>query len=270
MNVRLFDIAFTPGSAADILRFAAAQPATRPRLIVTANLDHVVTLTENAAFRAAYDGAVARTLDGMPLVWLARLRGARSARRVTGHDLIAAALAPPWPAGQRLYLVCATEAVGRHLTERLVAAGIGREAIATTVPPYGFETDEAYSHALSEAVRTHGTTLLVLGVGAPRSEIWVDRQGPALGAPVVLAVGEAMNVAAGLVPRAPVFLQRAGLEWFFRFLHAPRRLFRRYFVRSWRLVGIGIRAFRKGASKPADAAPLGPVGARARRNPDSC
>lgn len=265
MTVRLFDITFTPGSARDILGVAWAQPATRPRLIVTTNLDHVVTLDANPAFRDAYDGAVARTLDGMPLVWLARLRGARQAQRVTGHDLVAAALAAPWPAGQRIYLVCATEAVRHHLTERIVAAGLDRAGIAGTVPPYGFEEDEAYGRRLSDAVQAHGTTLLVLGVGAPRSEIWVTRQGAALGGPVVLAVGEALNVAAGLVPRAPVFLQRAGLEWFFRFVHAPRRLFGRYFVRSWRLLGIGYRAIREGRNSPSH----GRAGARARRHPDS-
>jgi N-acetylglucosaminyldiphosphoundecaprenol N-acetyl-beta-D-mannosaminyltransferase len=264
MTVRLFDIGFTPGSAADILAHAAAQPATRPRLIVTANLDHIVTLAENAAFREAYDGAVARTLDGMPLVWLARVRGARSAKRVTGHDLVASAFASPWPAGQRIYLICATQAVGDHLSERLVTAGTPRDCIAVTVPPYGFEVDEAYGRHLSDAIRSHGTTLLVLGVGAPRSEIWVTRQGAALGAPVVLAVGEALNVAAGLVPRAPPFMQRAGLEWLFRFLHAPRRLFGRYFVRSWRLLGIALGAVSHGRRRR-----LHPVVTQARRAPKS-
>ena len=147
MSIRLFDIAFTPGRAADLLRLAAAHPPTRPRLIVTANLDHVVTLADNAAFREAYDAAVARTLDGMPLVWLARLRGAREVVRVTGHDLIAAAMAAPWPAGQRIFLVCAIPAVGDYFVERLVAAGLERDAVAVTVPPFGFEEDEGLRRA---------------------------------------------------------------------------------------------------------------------------
>ena len=255
MSVRLFDITFTPGSATDILATSTRQPATRPRMIVTANLDHIVTLSENMAFRKAYEGAVAHTLDGMPLVWLARLCGERSARRVTGHDLIAAAFAAPWPAGRQIYLVCSTEAVGLRLTEHLVMAGIPRASVAFTVPPFGFENDEAYGADLCAAVRAHGTTLLVFGVGAPRSEIWVDRQGNALGSPVVLAVGEALNVAAGLVPRAPALMQRFGLEWFFRFWHAPHRLFRRYFVRSWGLFGIALRRslFRRSRRLPQAA-----------------
>lgn len=235
-SLRLFDVSFTRGNAAEVLAAARAQPATQPRLVVTANMDHVITLSENPAFRTAYEGAAARTIDGMPLLWLAWLRGERDAQRITGHDLLATALCEPWTSERRVYLICATEAIATSLTERLVGGGFPSAAIATTVPPIGFDNDEAYGRDLAARVRAHGTTLLVLGVGAPRSEIWVDRQGAALGSPIVLAVGDAVNVAAGLAPRAPLLMQRIGLEWLFRFAHSPRRLFHRYFVRSWKFL----------------------------------
>lgn len=246
-NIRLFDIAFTRGNAGEVLAAALAQPATHPRLVVTANMDHVITLSENPAFRRAYDNAAARTLDGMPLLWLAWLRGEHDVRRITGHDLLAAALCGPWQADRRVYLVCATEQIAAALTDKLVAAGTPATAIATTVPPIGFEQDAIYSDALAARVRAHGTTLLVLGVGAPRSEIWVDSQGAALGAPLVLAVGDAVNVAAGLALRAPAFMQRVGLEWLFRFARAPRRLFRRYFLRSWKFLWLTVKDIVRGA-----------------------
>ncbi len=248
-SIRLFNIAFTRGDADEVLAAALAQPATHPRLVVTANMDHIITLSEMPAFRKAYDGAAARTLDGMPLLWLARLRGEHAPRRVTGHDLLAAALSGPWHAGRRVYLVCATEQIAAALTGRLVDVDIPSEAIATTVPPFGFEQDAAYSAALAARVRAHGTTLLILGVGAPRSEIWVDSQGAALGAPLVLAVGDAVNVAAGLATRAPPFMQHTGLEWLFRFARAPRRLFRRYFIRSWKFLWLVSRELLSGRGR---------------------
>ncbi|NEU13408.1 WecB/TagA/CpsF family glycosyltransferase [Methylobacterium sp. BTF04] len=248
-SIRLFDVSFTRGSAADILAAARAHPATGPRLVVTANMDHVITLSENPAFRKAYDGAAARTLDGMPLLWLAWLRGERGARRVTGHDLLATALCEPWSAARRVYFICATEEIAEALTARVVAGGFPASAVATTVPPIGFEQDEVYGRALAAQVRAHETTLLVLGVGAPRSEIWVDRLGPALGAPIVLAVGDAVNVAAGLAPRAPVLMQRIGFEWLFRFAHAPRRLFHRYFVRSWKFLWLVAKQSPRGTRR---------------------
>ena len=242
-GIRMFGLDFAAGPAAGILAATALQPSDGPRLVVTANMDHVVLLSENDAFQHAYLGAAARTLDGMPLVWLARLRG-RPAARVTGHDLLAHALFAG-PAGQRVFLVCSRDAVADAIRDRLVRSGYDPEAVATCVPPFGFVDDVEYGRALSARIREHGTTLLVMGVGAPRSEIWVTRQGTALGTPLVLAVGEAVNVAAGLVRRAPVMLQRAGLEWAFRFALSPRRLFHRYFVRSWRFLALVRRELKE-------------------------
>ncbi|WP_245513016.1 WecB/TagA/CpsF family glycosyltransferase [Enterovirga rhinocerotis] len=235
-SVDLFGLAFSNGSGADVLKAARASTAPGPRIIVTANVEHIVTLRDESAFRSAYAHAAVRTLDGMPLVWLARLRGHRDARRVTGHDLLDAVFAEGAAASGRVYMLCASDEAGRILTRRFVAAGYPAAAVAFEVPPFGFERDEAYGRRLAAAIKEHGTTLLLMGVGAPKSEIWADRQGAALGEPVVLCIGEALNVAAGLVPRAPVLMQRLGLEWLFRFAGQPARLFHRYFVRSWRFL----------------------------------
>lgn len=240
-GLRLFGTVFSTGTAADILSAVSAMRSAGPRLIVTANVDHAVVLSENAPFRKAYEGAAARTLDGLPLVWLARFLGARRAARITGHDLLAAAIAAPPAPDTRIFLVASDERAAARVKALFVRGGLPDEAVATTVPPFGFEMDPTFSGDLAGRIRAHGTSLLVMGVGAPKSEIWVDRMGEALGSPVVLPVGEALNVAAGLVPRAPLLMQRIGLEWFFRFLHAPRRLFRRYFIRSWRFLGIASR-----------------------------
>lgn len=237
----LFGLTFAGGSPAEILHAVEAQGGSAPRQIVTANLDHVVTLSENAAFREAYAGAAARTLDGMPLVWLSRLRGSSRASRVTGHDLLATVLDRPAAADRRIFMLCASDAAGGAVARRLAARGYPPEHVVFEVPPHGFEADERYGAALAARIRRHGTTLLVMGVGAPKSEIWVHRQGPALGRPVVLCVGEALNVAAGLVARAPRVLQVLGLEWLFRVAMQPRRLFHRYFVRSWRFLALALR-----------------------------
>ena len=238
MGVTLFGLEFASGSAADILATAGMTAAGRPRLIVTANMDHIVSLSENAAFRHAYSGAVARTLDGMPLVWLARLKGHKQAHRVTGHDILAAVLASPWTEDRRVFLVCSDDRVGDAATKRLHRAGAEPGSVAFAVPPLGFERDAAYSSWLAAEVKAHGSTLVIMAVGAPKSEIWVDQQGAAMGAPIVAAVGDALSVAAGLQPRAPVFMQRNGLEWLFRFVQNPKRLFHRYFVRSWRFLAL--------------------------------
>lgn len=238
MGIRLFGLDFTRGNADDILAAAESVSTERPRLIVTANMDHIISLSENPAFRRAYDGAMARTLDGMPLVWLARIRGARDARRITGHDILDAALARRPTNLERVFVVCASEQIGRAATAYILRRGGTPEAVVFVVPPLSFETDVAYGADLAERIRTHGTTLLIMAIGAPKSEIWVDQQGIALGAPLVVAIGGALSVVTGLQPRAPLFMQRYGLEWLFRFSQDPRRLFHRFFVRSWRFLAL--------------------------------
>ncbi len=230
---------FDTRPAAAVLDDAFAVPGAGPRLVVTANLDHVLNLSRTPAFRAAYASAAARTLDGMPVVWLARARMSREARspqgaqnvaRVTGHDLWRALL-DRTPTGP-IFILAPDREAGAGAERALTARGWG--PVQSVVPPFGFEHDAAYGATLAETIRRYGPAVLLIGVGAPKSEIWVHQQGAALGNPVALCIGEALAVGAGLIARAPAAMQRAGLEWLWRFSLSPRRLFVRYFIRSWR------------------------------------
>lgn len=230
MLVELFGMTFDTRPAAAVLADAFAAPSYGPRLVVTANLDHVLNLSRTPAFRAAYASAAARTLDGMPVVWLARARGAQDVSRVTGHDLWQALLDHD-PAGP-VFILAPDADAAQGAENALNARGWG--PVQSVVPPFGFERDASYGATLAETIRRHGTAVLLMGVGAPKSEIWVQLKGAALGSPVALCIGDALAVGAGLLPRAPVAMQRAGLEWLWRFGLSPRRLFMRYFIRSWR------------------------------------
>lgn len=236
----VFGIEFSPRSMADIvdeLANALIPPGTGPRAIVTANLDHIVQLTRNAAFRAAYANAWLTTADGMPVYAYAKLRGSPAPARVTGADLFAELMArlPGHPC--RLFFAASSTEAVRRLRAKLVADGVPAESLAFAVPPFGFERDAAYSAALAARIRAHGTTHLFLGVGAPKSEIWTERHRPDLGDCYVLCIGAGIEMLVGLKQRAPAWVQRIGGEWLWRFAQEPRRLFRRYFVSSWRFLG---------------------------------
>lgn len=229
------------GSASKVIATLNSSDTSGPRIVATANVDHIVILNQNAEFRRAYWAAAARTLDGMPLVWLARLLGDRQATRITGHDLLEATILVDPPHDLRVFIVCASKSVGEAVTQRLTSQGLAADQIAFAVPPFGFEHDADYSAMLAARIRAHKTRLLIMGVGAPKSEIWTYQQGAALGSPIVLNVGDAVTVAAGLLPRAPPLMQRLGLEWLFRFALDPRRLFRRYFLRSWQFLYLALK-----------------------------
>jgi N-acetylglucosaminyldiphosphoundecaprenol N-acetyl-beta-D-mannosaminyltransferase len=203
------------------------------RLVVTANVDHVVNLVRNERFRAAYRAAWVATADGAPVALYARLRGAPIPGRVSGADLFPALMRALSPGRHRPYFLVSRPATGERLREWLVARGFDAQSVGIECPPFGFERDLTFSADLARRIREHGTTHLVLGVGAPKSEVWVHDWHAELGDCYAFAVGAGVDFFVGNERRAPVWMQHCGLEWVWRFAREPRRLFRRYFVDSW-------------------------------------
>ncbi len=203
------------------------------RLIVTANVDHISNLARSARFRAAYAGAWAATADGAPVYLYARLQGNAVPERVTGADLTALLLDKMVPGSDRPFFVVGSAETGRRLRQILIRHGFSRDAIAFSCPGFGFENHALASAVLAGAIRGHGTTHLFVGLGAPKSEIWIHEHRHLLGDTYALAIGASLDFHVGLRRRAPVWMRHAGLEWAWRVLVEPRRLFRRYFVESW-------------------------------------
>jgi N-acetylglucosaminyldiphosphoundecaprenol N-acetyl-beta-D-mannosaminyltransferase len=236
----VFGIKFSPLSQGELVRHLVCRRiplGTGPRTVVTANLDHIAHLPENPEFRTAYDNAWVVTADGMPVYVYAKLRGAPSPARVPGSDLVAALL-PALSAGKdRCFFVPSDRLTARRLQADLVRRGFSRTAVAFDVPPHGFERDPNYSSRLAARIRAHGTTHLFFGVGAPKSEIWVDRHRGQLGDCYVLCVGAGLDFLARTKRRAPVWMRRTGMEWLWRLGQEPQRLAQRYLVESWRFLG---------------------------------
>lgn len=197
-------------------------------MVVTANMDHVVNLLRNERFRRAYGTARLATADGAPVALYARLRGAGLPGRVAGPDLFAALMPALSPGRHRPFFVVSREATGEKLAEWLVQRGFSRGAIGTVCPPFGFEKDADRSAELAWAIKAHGTTHLFMGVGSPKSEVWLDDWSHALGDCYGLGIGAGLDYFVGTEERAPSWMREHGLEWFWRWAKEPRRLTRRY------------------------------------------
>ncbi|MGE0697543.1 MAG: WecB/TagA/CpsF family glycosyltransferase [Hyphomicrobiaceae bacterium] len=206
------------------------------QLLLTMNLDHVVTLRRDTSFRSAYSKAAVVTADGFPVYLYARLRGARVPGRVTGSDLFPRIMERLIPGRHRPFLVASHEATRRRLESRLLLQGFARSDFAVVVPPYGFESDVRASSALIAQIQSLKPTHLFFGVGAPKSEIWMDHHRDQLGDAFAFAFGSGLDFYVGTARRAPRVVREAGFEWLWRFGSEPRRLFRRYFIDSWGFV----------------------------------
>ncbi|HOE95060.1 MAG TPA: WecB/TagA/CpsF family glycosyltransferase [Candidatus Sumerlaeota bacterium] len=221
-----------------IARWAGQAPF---RLVVTPNVDHLVTLQRDAAFGAAYARADLSLADGQPVVWAARYLGLRGVEKVSGSDLLPALCARGAREGWRAYFVGGRDDEELGLCLRRIGERYPGLRVGGTSPPFGFEADARQTDALLGRILEFGPDLLLLGVGSPKSEIWLARHAERLGQGVGLSIGAGMRFVAGLEPRAPRWMQRAGLEWSFRLMREPGRLWRRYLVEDVRFLPLVLR-----------------------------
>lgn len=201
-------------------------------LVVTPNTDHVVKLSRDPVFKEAYGRAALIFADGMPVVWASRLLGAPLKARVAGAALLPALCERAAERGWRVFFMGGHPGVADQAASRLTARFPGLLIVGRYAPPFGFESDTAESERIVKMVRAARPDLLFVGVGAPKQEKWSAAHLGALGVPLVPCVGAAFDFAAGSVRRAPAWMQRAGLEWLFRLLQEPGRLWKRYLVDS--------------------------------------
>lgn len=206
------------------------------RLVATANLDHVVNLSRNERFRRAYAEAWVTTADGAPVFLYAKLMGCGLPERVTGVDLFEALMLNLSPDRHRPFFVVSKSATGDYLREWLLERGFSSEQIGVLCPPFGFERDESYSQLMAGQIRHHKTTHLVFGVGAPKSEVWINTHKSSLGSCYAFGFGAGLDFFSGTLRRAPRWMRQTGLEWLWRVGSEPKRLSRRYFVDSWRFL----------------------------------
>jgi N-acetylglucosaminyldiphosphoundecaprenol N-acetyl-beta-D-mannosaminyltransferase len=188
----------------------------------------VMACQEDGQLRAAVLGADFTVPDGQPLVWALRLLGHRLSDRVYGPDLMDAACARAACTGRRFYLYGGRDdAALAELSRRLELRHPGLQIVGGQAPPFRPLTalEEAAVVADIDSCRPD---VVWVGLGVPKQEKWMARMRPRLEAPVLVGVGAAFDFHAGLVPQAPAWLQRMGLEWLFRLAQEPRRLWRRY------------------------------------------
>ncbi len=240
--------AMDPETAAD--HVVALARTGRSHLVVTVNVDQALHVHDDPAIAAIFASATLRFADGAPVVLLSRLLRRPLPARVTGADLMPSVCARAARAGLRIAIVGGRPGVGDEAVRRLSRACPGLESVAVLAPPLGFERDVQQDAAVVDALVDARPDIVFVCLGSPKQERWVagrlDRLPPA----VYLGVGAAVDFAAGSVRRAPVRLQRAGLEWAWR-LAQERRLAHRYLVRGPRFL---VLAAKELAAARRDAA----------------
>jgi N-acetylglucosaminyldiphosphoundecaprenol N-acetyl-beta-D-mannosaminyltransferase len=226
--------------------------AARHRGYVCVAATHtVMAAADDPALRAAVLGADFTVPDGQPLVWALKALGHDVDDRVYGPDLMDRACARAARTGRRFYLYGGrNQGALAQLARVLRLRYPGLQIVGGHAPPFRELTD-AEEEAVAADIRRSGADVVWVGIGVPKQEKWMARMRHRLATPVLVGVGAAFDFHAGLIPQAPGWIQRAGLEWLFRLVQEPRRLWRRYlrynprfvvgFARQWARERLGSR-----------------------------
>jgi N-acetylglucosaminyldiphosphoundecaprenol N-acetyl-beta-D-mannosaminyltransferase len=167
----------------------------------------------------------------MPLVWISRLQGFRHVDRVYGPDLMLAVCERSAERGFRNFLYGGREGVAERLSARLRERFPRLQIVGTYCPPFRPLTEEEDARVVAMINRS-GADIVWVGLSTPKQERWMAAHLGKIEVPVMIGVGAAFDFHAGLVPQAPRWMQRSALEWLFRILAEPRRLWRRYLVNN--------------------------------------
>ncbi len=209
----------------------------RPHQHVVVNVDKIVKASRDPGLRRIINDCDLINADGMPVVWASRLLGKPLKERVTGVDLFEALMARAAQKGWRVFLLGAREEVVSGVA-RLYPARYPGLTIAGYRNGYWSKAEEEEVVAQISAARPD---ILFVAISSPTKEAFLARYQAAMKVPFAMGVGGTFDVAVGHVKRAPVWMQQAGLEWFYRFLQEPRRMFRRYFIEDMAFVALFAR-----------------------------
>ena len=235
-----FDPLTLDGTVSEIFRMIEQR---RSGWIATVNVAILMMMRDSEFLQSFADRAALVVADGQPLVWLSKLWGRPLPERVAGVEMVDAVCARAAQSGHGVYLLGATDAVIQEVTSRL-RRRYPRLRIACS-DGY-FNTDQAAQRVAD--IRAKQTDILFVGMGVPRQETFIESNLAALGVGAAIGVGGSFDVLSSLRKRAPAWVQGIGMEWMFRLLQEPRRLFARYMVTNARFVGLVIRHLFAGRS----------------------
>ena len=218
--------------------------------IATLNVDHIVKLRRDAAFRRAYLAQTHVVADGNPVVWLTHLAGRRDIRLVPGSELITPLAALAARKSAPVAFFGSRDTVLQAAARQLQLDHPGLQVSACIAPPMGFDPDSPAADALLDDLAASGARLVFLALGAPKQERLAARgvaRHPHMG---FVSIGAGLDFIAGFQTRAPLWVRRIAMEWLWRMLSDPRRLAKRYLDCALVLPDLAIAARRQGRDRP--------------------
>jgi N-acetylglucosaminyldiphosphoundecaprenol N-acetyl-beta-D-mannosaminyltransferase len=211
----------------------------KPHYIAVANAAKIVKMRSDKELKSSIQSAHLVGADGVPLIWAARLLGKPLLGRVNGTDLMYRLLERADEKRYRIFFFGTKEKILQKVIER-----VRTEYPSVNIAGFhhGYFTP-AQELLIVRKIRAAKADILFIAFGTPKKELWIKRYLSSMGVPVVHGVGGSFDVLAGVIPRAPLWMQKYGLEWLFRLGQEPRRMWRRYLVTNTLFILLILKAW---------------------------
>ena len=198
-----------------------------PNYICVAPAHSIMECVNDPALLPIFNAAGMVTPDGMAVVWLLILKGQKQVGRVYGPDLLAAASEHGLPKGYRHYFYGGAPGVAEKLVEKLSKHFPNLQVAGILTPPFR-PMSPAEDEEVIRQINSAQADIIWVGLSSPKQELWMHAHLGKLNAPLMVGVGAAFDFLSGTKPHAPLWIQRNGFEWLFRFASEPARLWPRY------------------------------------------
>lgn len=206
--------------------------------VVAVNVDVVVKMETDEYLKSITDEAALTLVDGMPLLWIAKLYGAPVKEKISGSDIVPRLCEMSAQKGYSIFIIGGKKGIAEKAKSALESDMPGIKIVGTYAPPFGFEKSNDELAKINEMISRAHPDILIACFGCPKQEKWIYENYLNYDAKVSVCAGATVDFLAGNVSRAPKWMSECGLEWFYRFMQEPTRLFRRYFIDDMKIISL--------------------------------
>lgn len=213
--------------------------------LVTPNVDHIVNVHKNKEFRELYKKAKLKLVDGQPIIFASKFFKKPIKEKISGSDLTPEIFKMANNNKFKVFIFGSKPGVPEKAINLLLKKNQDINTIGFYSPPFGFENNEEQLKVSINKIKNFKPDILLVSLGSPKGEFFIANYLDELKVPLSIQVGASIDFIANTIPRAPIWMQKSGLEWLFRFLREPNRMFYRYFINDSYFVVLLFKEWKK-------------------------
>ena len=211
---------------------------------ITPNVDQIIRIESDKYFKKIYENAELLLTDGTPLIWISRWYKKPIKEKICGSDLVPDLCKLAAQKGYSIFLLGAAEGVAAKAAENLKKNNPRLKVAGVYSPPYGFEKDKNEIDKINKMLFTSNADMLFVGMGVPKQDIFIYENMNKYQIPMSFSIGATIDFEAGIQKRAPRWINRIGMEWLYRLVRDPKRMFKRYIINDMKIFKLAWR-YRK-------------------------